>query len=143
MGRTKEQKLMIAKAFCYDNKLTLEQMDRIWEFMLDKNWKVAKLTDEGLDWTDLNPVAMTSLLDLYHQALEKGKLNDALLHGQLQCTLKPGDLVVMAGCPEARTYEGEVWTAASDPWIEDGSEVIRLKDYKGGFLVDHLLKIEC
>ena len=71
MGRTKEQKLMIAKAFCYDNKLTLEQMDRIWEFMLDKNWKVAKLTDEGLDWTDLNPVAMTSLLDLYHQALEK------------------------------------------------------------------------
>ena len=55
MGRTKEQKLMIAKAFCYDNKLTLEQMDGIWEFMLDKNWKVAKLTDEGLDWTDFKP----------------------------------------------------------------------------------------
>lgn len=55
------------KQFLDENNATSEQMDAMWKFMYDKNWKIKNLTDCGKDWTDLNKFARKSLIDIYNK----------------------------------------------------------------------------
>lgn len=58
--------------------------------------------------------------------------------------LKPGVMVVMMGggyeVPER--YQGQVWVVDSEPWtLGDGTEVVKLRGYEGGYATDGLVPI--
>jgi wobble nucleotide-excising tRNase len=50
--------------------MTAEEMDKIWAYMYDKNWKIKSLTNSGKDWSDLTIPAMRSLVEQYNKTLE-------------------------------------------------------------------------
>lgn len=53
-----------------------------------------------------------------------------------------GDMVKMVNCLEADHYAGVVWGVASEPWEVCGSTVVKLKNYRGGFDVTKLKRVE-
>lgn len=50
--------------------MTASEMDEIWKYMYDKNWKIKALTNSGKDWSDLTIPGMKSLVEQYRKALE-------------------------------------------------------------------------
>ena len=59
------------KQFLEENNVTDEQMNEMWKYMYDKNWKVKNLTDCGKDWSDMNNFALKSLIKLYNEEINK------------------------------------------------------------------------
>ncbi len=60
------------KKFLDENNVTDAQMNEMWKYMYNKNWKVKNLTDNFKDWSDLNEFAQKSLIKLYNEELQKG-----------------------------------------------------------------------
>jgi hypothetical protein len=58
------------KEFLKENGVSAEEMDKMWAFMYDKNILVAKLTDCGKDWSDLNNLCKKSLIKIYQEECE-------------------------------------------------------------------------
>lgn len=53
--------------------------------------------------------------------------------------MRIGTQVVMTDCLEAEEHKDRVWTTASDVWmLGDGTRVVLLEGFKGGFSVDKL-----
>lgn len=66
MTDTNNEKLMQAKAFCYDYGMKLEQIERAWQNALDQGHKLAhQLKRSGCTWLDLNPTVWRQLVDRY------------------------------------------------------------------------------
>jgi hypothetical protein len=59
------------RQFLKDNNITDDQMNYIWKFMYDRNWKVKNLTDSGLDWYNLTPTARLSLIGRFYDEVGK------------------------------------------------------------------------
>lgn len=59
------------KEFLDENGITSEEMDKMWSYLYNKNWKVTNLTNSGLDWPDLNSTARKSLINEYKKELDK------------------------------------------------------------------------
>jgi len=59
------------KQFLDENSISSEQMDYMWAYMYDKNWKIANLTNGGEDWVDVTPSARKSLIKLYNEEINK------------------------------------------------------------------------
>lgn len=57
--------------FLEDNNLTKKDLDNMWNFMYEHNWKIKSLTDCGKDWSDLNIMAVQSLIKNYNEQLSK------------------------------------------------------------------------
>jgi len=57
--------------------------------------------------------------------------------------MKAGMKVVMVNCLEAEKYKDRVWITKSEPWqISDGTWVVLLEGYSGGFAVKFLAPIK-
>lgn len=53
-----------------------------------------------------------------------------------------GKKVVMANCPEADRYKGQIWEIRTDPWTICRSVVVGLKGRAGGFDISYLKPYE-
>lgn len=66
MATKKEISILLEK-----EKLTTQNVNAIWNFMIERNWKVKNLADSGKSWTDLNIHAIQSLIKEYDKELKK------------------------------------------------------------------------
>ena len=60
--------------FLVEQNMTHEQMDEMWSFMYDKNWKIKNLTDMGKTWSDMNKYALLSLIEVYNKAKDSTEM---------------------------------------------------------------------
>lgn len=54
--------------FLRSRKMTHEDMQGKWDSLKESNWKVKNLSEHGKNWTDLNELALDSLLKLTENA---------------------------------------------------------------------------
>lgn len=52
------------KRFLDSRNTTHEDMQRRWDSLKETNWKVKNLSEHGKNWTDLNELALDSLIKL-------------------------------------------------------------------------------
>ena len=65
-NNTSEEKMLAAKAFCYDNNVKLEQIEQAWQNALDQGHSLAlQLKRSGCTWLDLNMTVWSQLIERY------------------------------------------------------------------------------
>jgi hypothetical protein len=63
------------RQFLQTNNITHEDMQNMFDYLYDKNWKIKAIADEGKNWTDLNLAAMKSLIGTYQKT--KSEIKEA------------------------------------------------------------------
>lgn len=69
------------------------------------------------------------------------KLNEYREDDGLPPLLELGDVVVMVDCSEARIYGDKEWIVESKPYVQCGTELVKLHGKAGGFSTLKLKKI--